>query len=187
MPPSAAAPPAPPAPRRSVGRAHAVPHCRGSPRWLPRSRCRCVQYRQSAATGLRTSAPCPVAPPSSRHTRNPPSLPAGRYTLYRPTVAPCLLFVRNFKIAGATVRPPAFPANRRRTIKKPGMAEPRPGLVSRIEEEEENETLRVKLPPWSWPVCEIFRSSEQVADNRSVRVDPRRPLIQSSSSRRVRP
>src|SRR6266550_8126164 len=72
-------------------------------------------------------------------------------------------------------------------IKKPGMAEPRPGLVSRIEEEEENETLRVKLPPWSWPVCEIFRSSEQVADNRSVRADPRRPLVQSSSSRRVRP
>src|SRR5205807_2080152 len=111
---------APPAPRRSVGRAHAVPHCRGSPRSMPRSRCRCVQYRQSAATALRTSAPCPVAPPSSRHTRNPPSLPAGRYTLYRPTVAPCLLFVRNFKIAGATVRPPAFPANRRRTKKKPG-------------------------------------------------------------------
>src|SRR6266481_3600984 len=72
-------------------------------------------------------------------------------------------------------------------IKKPGMAEPRPGLVSRIEEEEENETLRVKLPRCSWPVCEIFRSSEQVADNRPVRVDPRRPLIQSSSSRRVRP
>src|SRR6266513_2243536 len=118
MPLSAAAQPAPPAPRRSVGRAHAVPHCRGSPRWMPRSRCRCVQYRQSASTALRTSAPCPVAPPSSRHTRNPPSLPAGRYTLYRPTVAPCLLFVRNFKIAGATVRPPAFPANRRRAVKK---------------------------------------------------------------------
>jgi len=71
--------------------------------------------------------------------------------------------------------------------KKPGTAGPSPGLVSRIEEEEEYETLRVKLPPWSWPVCEIFRSSEQVADNRSVGVDARQPLIQSSSSRRVRP
>src|SRR6266849_5639046 len=95
-------------------------------------------------------------------------------------------------------------------IKKPGMAEPRPGLVSRIEEEEENETLRRKLPRCSLPVCEILRTSERVADNRHVRVDVRRqdveekglkkrageqparlrvsdPFIQSSSSRMVRP
>src|SRR3989442_8304093 len=47
------------------------------------------------------------------------------------------------------------------------------GLVSRIEEEEENETLRRKLPRCSLPVCEILRTSERVADDRSVRVDVR--------------
>src|SRR6267378_2750204 len=60
------------------------------------------------------------------------------------------------------------------------------GLVSRIEEEEENETLRRKLPPCSLPVCEIFRTSERVADDRSVRVDVRRQGLEEKRPKKGR-